>query len=214
MRNKKIWSCLKALGVAVSLLSTSVSQATPINGNPTTGLIGPASTIFFNEVILPDNTPLTNEYAGLGVSSFSGFFFNPCTTCVQTPPSGSDPDIGNFANNNTSIFTGLQAIEFTSALNGAAFQFASNGGPFTFTALLGGTIVEQFTGNGNAWGYYGFSNVTLDEIQILSPSAMLIDNLQLGSAVAVPVPAPLALLGIGLLGLAASRRKSAKGQSA
>lgn len=207
----KIKCRLRSLGLVASILLASVAQATPISG-ARTGLTTPISTITFSEVSLPNNTALTNQFASFGVSSFSGVFYNGCTQCVTTPPSGAKPDIGNFTRNNTSAFTRAQDISFTSGLDGAAFQFASNGGTFTFTALLNNSVVEQFTANGSRWGYYGFSGINLDEIHISAPSALLIDNLQIGNA--VPEPTSIALLGLGLLGFAASRRKSSNNKNA
>lgn len=156
---------------------------------------------------MADDTPLTNQFAGFGVS-FSDLFYNACpTTCVVTPPSGAKPDIGNFPNANSEAFVASSTLFFAAPVGGAAFQWAAEGASYTLTAYLGAALVESFSVtidtnmiNGTSgWGYYGFDGVALDRIVIAAGDAFLIDNLEIGSP--VPEPTTLLLLGSGVVGV-------------
>lgn len=190
-----------------------------------TGLSSPASTITFGEIVLPNNAPLTNQYASLGVTFSGGFYYNPCPACAIPPPTGAAPWITDFPSSDTPLGSALTTISFSGPIDGVAFNFASEFQSYTFTAFLGGTDVAQFTVpvgtsavNGtNGWGWYGFSNVTLDSLQIAGPvptigeiSGYEIDNLELGpaSASSVPEPSSLILLSTVLLGVAFATRRT------
>ena len=172
-----------------------------------TGLASPASTITFSEIVLPDGTLLTNQYAGLGVTFAGGFYYNGCPTCVTAPPDGVKPDITDFPNSDTSLGSTLTTISLSNPVNGIAFNFASEFIQYTFTAFLGASQVGQFTVNVNTtaingvsgWGWYGFDDLTLDSLQISTTvsggpiNGYVIDNLETGTA-ATPTPEPSTLL--------------------
>jgi hypothetical protein len=197
--------------LAVLAVSGGTAEAVPIISSRT-GLVAPFTTIDFSEVAVPDNTPLTSQFAGFGVS-FSGLFYNACpTACVVTPPSGVKPDIGNFP---AAIGEGLVAsstLSFAAAVHGAAFQWAATRASYTFSAYLGTTLVDSFTVavdtnaiNGTSgWGYYGFDGIALDRLVVEGGAAFLIDNLESGSP--VPEPTTLLLLGSGVIAVMRRRR--------
>jgi hypothetical protein len=209
MKMRLLPMCLAVVTVATT------ASASPIISS-STGLASPDTVLTFNEVAIPSYAPLTNQFAAYGVT-FENLFYNGCAgDCVNTPPSGTDPDIGNFTNDNTSPFNATPSVLFTSPVSGSAFQIAANGGPYNFAATLGGLLVEQFAVNidtsaingSSGWGYYGFSGITFDRIDITASNAILLDNLEFsGGATAVPEPATMTLLGSGLVTAYLGRRR-------
>lgn len=169
----------------------------------TTGLSSPQTTITFDEFSIATNTVITNQYQSLGAT------FAP--NLVQTPQSSSG--FPNLAGGNLGNFSPVVDpfyISFTGVQMDVAFVMVTNPGTSTFTTLLNNVVVEaasfstDFTSSNN---WYVF-NGTFDQIRVDvggSNSAMLMDNLQLSNR--VPVPATLALLGLGVAGIGYQRRK-------
>jgi hypothetical protein len=85
--------------------------------------------------------------------------------------------------------------------------------------LLSGSIVSSFsspTDLSQLW--FGFSNVTFDQIDINvtqnANGALLLDNLESNPAAPVPEPASLLLLGAGLFAAGLRRKRAAREQQA
>ncbi len=180
----RLCACVILLGC---LVGVAPLKAGLIVGDPT-GLASPAVTITFTEFGIPDGTAVTDQYAGLGVIFSSGMY--------QT--SGA---IGNFGPIVTSPFS----IYFTSPQSSAAVNLVTNAGTSSFSALLGGALVDSFSAPTGAQAYYGFTGESFDEIQV-TPGGFnnvgVVVRVQLGSE-PVPEPSAFALLGSGLLGLLA-----------
>ena len=119
-----------ALGFA--MMASVPAQATQIIAS-TTGLASPASTITFDEIVLPTFTIVTNQYAGLGVTFSPGLDYSPQTGFGNV----QGADVGNFDASGGKI-DGPQTLTFSSVLTGAAFAVASNNSAYLFEALLGG----------------------------------------------------------------------------
>lgn len=205
-----------ALGLCGTASAASIISST-------TGLSSPASTITFSEIVLPNNTSLTNQYASLGVTFSGGFYYNGCPTCTVPPPNGVAPWIDDFSGTDTSTGSQLATIALNTPTNGIAFNFASELIPYTFTAFLGATQVGQFSvtvnttavNGSSGWGWYGFSGVTLDSIRISTTvgggptNGYELDNLELGSlGSSVPEPSTMLLSGSVLLLLVTRRLRN------
>ena len=199
---------IAALGLAVVMLGlgSQRAEATPING-ALAGLPTPGATITFSEIVLPVGSPVTNEYAGLGVTFSPNLYYS---TAHGTLLNDSPPDLTTFG---LSGRVGAFAINFTSPVSAAAFVFGGDAGTATFSAYSGATPIESFVGNinfgsgfPNTW--FGFTGITFDSISVSvnnGTNAAALDNLQFNKA--VPEPGSLFLLGSGLFGLGRAWRK-------
>ena len=205
-------SRLRSLAVLALVLAAPVAGAQSINRSAT-GLASATQTLTFEG----QSGAVGSQYAAQGVTFGSGAFFD--SYGYFSGSGGAGTAVNNFGNgvvNPIDIF-------FTNAIQGVAFQFITNPGTTTFTALLGGSTVSTFSAStdlngwfGNATEFYGFDNtVALDQIQINvntadgNNGALALDNLETG-ALATPEPASMTLVATGLIGIfgVARRRRN------
>lgn len=217
-----------AIAIAVSSVDVAPVQALAIDGS--FGLTNPAQTIDFRSVYYEPGTALTNQYSSAGVT-FSNLYFigsYDFETLSNGLSSYQPPGPINIVGIDGSSVTTVNpfSIQFTTPQTRAAFGIGIDTGSATFTALLNGAVVESFTSNSivsgaPAQGYYGFTGVTFDQIQVVvnpNPDSWNvryggIEELQFGEATPVPfgfTPLPgLAISGL-LCGVNRLRKRFAK----
>jgi hypothetical protein len=183
-----------------------------------TGLENPTSVITLDEHVFPAGTLLVDQYADLGV------IFSP--NLVYGLPSDQFALIdGNLLRNffpgfpiDFNIFEGLEpfSLLFDTPQEAVAFALNATPGKATITALLEGSVVREYSVEVTELDpsfFYGFDGILFDEIRFDAPGTngtILLDNIQFrAAAVAVPEPATLTMLVVGLIGLGLMRRRHA-----
>ena len=201
----------KIIAFWLGTLVPSLAWATPIQMATQTGPPSPEVAITFDEIILPGSTVLSDEYASLGVTFSPGLLYNPGTANMSDSILGLDGRrLANFYPV-TSVFSIYFVTPVSEAVIGILAPDIT-----TFTAFLGGVEVETFqnTRLPQAQGFYGFTGITFDEIQIDAHSRFdagraLIDNIEFTIAKAIPEPSAAVLFALGFLVLAGTRGSAA-----
>jgi hypothetical protein len=192
----------------MAALGTSAARAniTEIFASPT-GIASPVQTITFDEIVLPANSLVTNQYSGLGVT-FSGIYYDPQTGFGNVQGN----DIGNFTFATQPAFQNPVTLTFSTPVTAAALSFDADGTPYLFQAFLGGTQVDSFvdTVGVSSSDYYGFQNEVFNQIVITQDGAgggsdWVADNIQT-SAAATPEPSYYFALSAGIIALLGFRK--------
>jgi hypothetical protein len=217
--NKSISALVLAL---VAGFATS-AQATVTQSS--TGLVTYDQLVTFSAPSLASGTVVTNQYAaqGLTFSALGGGAVraNSCGNSAFDGLAGMSGDTlntygpGCLTNGTDDAFS----MKFSSDVSAVSFSLVSAGYANignTISAFNDGNLVEQFAfGSGSYFSdYLQFSNLTFDELRFTegggNNSYFIFDNVAYVSANAVPEPVSLSLFGLGLAGLAETRRKSKK----
>ena len=159
--------------------------------------------------MLPAGSSVTNEYSAFGVE------FSPNLVYENLPVSPL-PNIDGQHVRNFFPTVNPFSIEFTNNVSSAAFSLATNPGTSTFTALLGGVVVESFSAATTIFdpeNFFGFTDIVFDEVQVQvggGGGLMRMDNIQFEVAA---TPEPASLLGLLLVaagtGYSLKRKKTA-----
>jgi hypothetical protein len=185
---------------AVAALAAVTAGTIPAQAaflNNATGLSNPSRLITFGEFVFTQNTSITSQYSGLGVTFSPNLYYNPSGAFAGIPNISQDGRrLGNFGGPVVDPFT----INFTSQVTAASFAMGTVAANTTFIALLDGVEVERATrptNLTNTTNYYGFTGITFNAIRVDvngGNNTMQLDNLSYSVSPASVVPAPPAVV--------------------
>lgn len=181
---KQLITAFLTLGIACATTAAPLVQsASPISGA--------TNTVTFEEAAPPpDNTPVTNQFAGLGIT-FSGTSNGPTSGLYMNPQgSGSFDSLGIFDGNYIGSYNspvgGLSGtvnavtIDFSSLVTAASFAYYTNGASVTMEAFNGASLVDSvtqalpFPGASGGLGFWGFAGGSaFDRIVITSTAGVV-----------------------------------------
>ena len=165
--------------------------------------------ITFEEIILEQNEPLTNQYSSFGVTFESGNDFPQYFYLSSGTNWGGIIDGHIYDDHGGGGQTTIQ-IHYSQPVTSSGFNFRSSTGNIHISTYLSGNIVESNVFDTFlSWEplpeyFVGFNNSLFDTISILIPNGvgMNLDNLSFN-----PIPEPLTLSILGLGGLVMLRRR-------
>jgi hypothetical protein len=196
---------LKSLFAGVLALAATAASAAPITGtgNPSSAVSG--TLIDFESVALGSYATLTTQ--GLTITGNGTFQIE------STHAGGFNATGARYLANNAGGTTVL-TFTFSAPTSAFAFNLGAQDGVSALSAFSGATMLETLsiapTFGGNAGNYYGISGagITSATLTLASRDYILLDRFAFTAGQAeVPEPAMVGLLGLGILGIVAGRRR-------
>jgi hypothetical protein len=197
--------------LAAALVFTSAMQiAVPASATTMTysgtGLANPAHFIDFSDA--KNNALIGNAYAGEGVT-FVGLYGNMTYGSGFVPTTA--PAATNFNVSQSTIVNPFQFV-FGGPISAVSFFLVTDGAGTSITSYLGNAPVETLTAGSfanNGANFFGFTQSLFDRVvfTVAGDHLALVDNLSFSSVASVPEPAPLVLLGLGIVAIGATRRR-------
>jgi hypothetical protein len=212
---RRIASALFGAAMFALLFAIGMMEAKADVFQSSTGLTSPGQVITFDEVVLPPDTLLTNQYSSYGIT-FNGAIYDP-----YAPPSNNGPNVngnvfGNFIPSTSTLFP-LSTLSFATPVTEASLALYSQPGITTISTYLSGSFVESHgfsTDLSSTNNYYGFNNSLFDSMTISVASSdrgFIADNVQFSEAVPEPgVVATLAGLGCFSAAMLRLRKKRSR----
>ncbi len=198
-----------SLAIAACIIVPSLSAATPILGQglPTDNANLSAGTVIDFESTGVVNTPSL---------SISGVTFTGDTNIeVDSDYAGGYNTRGTYHMTNHGSGPDLFRFDFDAPVDAFAFLWGAADVNWTLSAFSGASLLETLTINptraSNAGDYFGIASSGITHATMVNNGGydyVFIDNFTYSAgATAVPEPASLALLGLGLAGIGFARRK-------
>ncbi len=193
---KSLVRCQVALIAALAIHALVAAPAEAVPFQNSTGIAAPTLTITFSEFGIVADTVITDQYSTQGVTFSPNLYQNP----QLFPNPHIDPGPDSLSNFSGDAVVPVFSIHFNTVLTEAAFAMITNPGTSMFEALLLGIVVDSGslpTRFDEMDNFYGFTGVAFDEIRVTvggGGNAMILDNLQLGTAAAIPEPSSLLLM--------------------
>ncbi len=137
------------------------------------GLANPDQVIDFGAGVLPNWTPVTNQFSGITVSHAAYYTTGAFNNLV-----------GGFLTNDFSGPPNTLRIQFTSPISALSFVYhqINPSSPSHFRVLLGGVLVDSFSNTSDQFqtnNYFGFTNLVFDELQLDFVGDFNVDTLAL-----------------------------------
>ncbi|MGJ9420392.1 PEP-CTERM sorting domain-containing protein [Massilia sp. CMS3.1] len=194
-----------ALCVALAAACVTPAASATVLTNQGNGIAAPSYTIDFSGQSV--GADVSNAYAADGLTFFG---LNAVSLYGETFAPTKAPAVVNFYAGINNSF----GFNFDNAVTDVSFFLVTNGAGTTITSYLKGTAVESFN-VGRYLGvnsFQGFTNTMIDSVRfnVGGDGLALMDNVDFTNAQTndVPEPTSIALLALGLAGIAARRRKA------